>query len=412
MNQCYVFHDMMLGRMMELAGPETTTIILSDHGFHSGDLRPAGTSAIRDGQPVAWHRTYGVIAVNGPDIRRDERLYGASLLDITPTILMLMGLPVASDMDGKPLTQILIEPCAVAAIPTYEDEPATDRESPAADQPSADVAEDPWAARQIIEQFKALGYIDTDDTETIALDRERNLGQVYLATGRPAKALVAYGRALAMKDDDIAALMGQASAHMRLGNLEACETIIAGVAGDKLDEGRRRMFLGMIAFRRKDDDKALEHLLAAEQADEGLSGLNVMLGQIYLRNDRLDDAERALSTALEHDPDDAEAHDYLGMICYRRGQAARALHHHMESIGRLHHRPQTHINLGLATAQLGRIRWAIRAFETALEMAPDHPVAHQALAQLYKSTGRFPEKAEHHDTRAREILAKRRGAGP
>ena len=37
----YRFHDMLLGRLLSLAGPETTVLILSDHGFHSDDLRPA-----------------------------------------------------------------------------------------------------------------------------------------------------------------------------------------------------------------------------------------------------------------------------------------------------------------------------------------------------------------------------------
>ena len=56
MTGCYRFHDMMLGRLMELAGDDTTVIILSDHGFHSDTLRPEGTSKVKDGQPVAWHR--------------------------------------------------------------------------------------------------------------------------------------------------------------------------------------------------------------------------------------------------------------------------------------------------------------------------------------------------------------------
>jgi type I phosphodiesterase/nucleotide pyrophosphatase len=39
----YRFHDMMLERLLELAGPETTVILCSDHGFESGSQRPHGT---------------------------------------------------------------------------------------------------------------------------------------------------------------------------------------------------------------------------------------------------------------------------------------------------------------------------------------------------------------------------------
>ena len=36
----YRYHDMMLGRWMEIAGDETVVIVLSDHGFHLGASRP------------------------------------------------------------------------------------------------------------------------------------------------------------------------------------------------------------------------------------------------------------------------------------------------------------------------------------------------------------------------------------
>ena len=36
----YRYHDMMLGRLLEMVGPQTTVILCSDHGFHSDHLRP------------------------------------------------------------------------------------------------------------------------------------------------------------------------------------------------------------------------------------------------------------------------------------------------------------------------------------------------------------------------------------
>ena len=55
----YRFHDMMLGALLQLAGEDTTVILLSDHGFHPDHLRPqniprracgarGGTSFVRD----------------------------------------------------------------------------------------------------------------------------------------------------------------------------------------------------------------------------------------------------------------------------------------------------------------------------------------------------------------------------
>lgn len=53
----------------------------------------------------AYHRPNGIVIVSGPNIRKGE-LAGASLLDVSPTLLHLMGQPVPSGMDGRVLTAI------------------------------------------------------------------------------------------------------------------------------------------------------------------------------------------------------------------------------------------------------------------------------------------------------------------
>lgn len=186
MNGCYRFHDLMLGRMMQLAGEDATIIILSDHGFHCDHLRPGGSAKIQDGRPVAWHRQYGVVIIGGPAIKSDERVYGASLLDITPTVLWLLGCPVGQDMDGKPLTQIVDGvPPPVEEIETHEGGDEVDE--------TATAEEDPWVAQQMLQHLAELGYIEQDaKVEGVVQDRARNLAQVYAATGRPQEAIEQY----------------------------------------------------------------------------------------------------------------------------------------------------------------------------------------------------------------------------
>ena len=115
----YRFHDMMLERLLELAGPETTVILCSDHGFESGSQRPRGMPREPAG-PAVWHRQYGIFVMAGPGIKRDERIYGASLIDIAPTVLTLFALPIGEDMDGRPLLEAFEEAPAVKTIPSWE----------------------------------------------------------------------------------------------------------------------------------------------------------------------------------------------------------------------------------------------------------------------------------------------------
>ncbi|RLD55903.1 MAG: hypothetical protein DRJ05_12165, partial [Bacteroidetes bacterium] len=116
----YKFHDMMLERLINLAGPDTTVILVSDHGFHSDHLRPLSLPKF-PAAPALEHSPYGIICMKGNHIKKDERIYGASLLDITPTILTLFGLPVAEDMDGHPLINIFEQEIKPEKINSWED---------------------------------------------------------------------------------------------------------------------------------------------------------------------------------------------------------------------------------------------------------------------------------------------------
>ena len=118
----YRFHDMMLERLLDLAGPETTVILCSDHGFESGSQRPRGTPREPAG-PAAWHRQYGIFIMAGPCVRQDERIYGGSLIDIAPTVLTLFDLPIGEDMDGRPLLEAFEETPEVKRIPSWEEIP-------------------------------------------------------------------------------------------------------------------------------------------------------------------------------------------------------------------------------------------------------------------------------------------------
>ena len=69
------------------------------------------------------HRMQGVLFANGAGIRPGT-VTGASLMDMAPTLLYLLGHPVPDDMDGKALTE-LIDPADLARGPFRESRPKT-----------------------------------------------------------------------------------------------------------------------------------------------------------------------------------------------------------------------------------------------------------------------------------------------
>jgi len=52
------------------------------------------------------HRPYGILIASGTGIKENKGIKNASIMDLTPTILYMMGLPIPSDMDGRAITDM------------------------------------------------------------------------------------------------------------------------------------------------------------------------------------------------------------------------------------------------------------------------------------------------------------------
>ncbi|MCK4511254.1 alkaline phosphatase family protein [bacterium] len=149
----YALADSLLGELLDLVDDDTVVVLLSDHGFagHRGYRGFEGDVAVG----IEMHREDGIIFVSGPGIKRGGSIAGASVLDVTPTVLALAGLPVARDMDGRPLTEVMsstfLERYPVVYIDSYEVGDAPDGDRTPVESPVDD---------EIKEMLRSLGYID------------------------------------------------------------------------------------------------------------------------------------------------------------------------------------------------------------------------------------------------------------
>ena len=150
----YLRMDALIGEMIDLVDENSTIIVCSDHGFR-GPLRT------KDGLQLGlmMHRDIGVIAAAGPGIRSGASVTSASVLDLTPTVLALLGEPVARDMDGFVLTEMLdeklLEDNPVAYIDTYEKEDGGVGDESESEEPIESELDD-----AIKEELRSLGYIE------------------------------------------------------------------------------------------------------------------------------------------------------------------------------------------------------------------------------------------------------------
>jgi predicted AlkP superfamily phosphohydrolase/phosphomutase len=118
----YEWFDEMVGRLVAAAGPETTVIVCSDHGFHAHSTDKPNPLFITghhlDAPP-------GVLIAAGPGIaRRGELASCGAILDVAPTVLALLGIPRAADMPGRAAEALLEDPARAAAalppVPTHD----------------------------------------------------------------------------------------------------------------------------------------------------------------------------------------------------------------------------------------------------------------------------------------------------
>jgi predicted AlkP superfamily phosphohydrolase/phosphomutase/tetratricopeptide (TPR) repeat protein len=436
-NGAYRFHDMMLQTLVELAGPDTTIILVSDHGFHSDHLRPRGIPQEPAG-PAVQHRNFGIVAIRGANIKQDERIYGATLLDVTPTILTLFGLPVGADMDGRVLVQAFDEPPEITRIPSWEQEPGECGMHP------ADLRVDAVAAQAVLQRFVALGYIEApgeDQAKAVEMavrEQHYNLARAYLDARRYRDALPLLKDLVKKWPDEVRFSQYLAQCHLAMRNRAEAKAIlehliknppkppkpevtpanqeppddkpISEVAKPETETPAEAspeapkprpwadLLMGIIQFEEGNMDGALASLLRAEQFDPRLPDLHLRIGDVYLRQKRVDDAERAFERALEIDGDSPAAHLGLAMVHLRKRRNEQAAEQVLHAVGLQHFLPLGHFYLGVALARLGHRERAALAFETSLTMLPGLMASHRWLATLYRHAGGDPEKAARHNS--------------
>ena len=139
----YVFTDRMIAELVRSAGPQTDVIVCSDHGYLGG------------GKGVMAHKLDGIAFLAGPSIRPGVGITGATVLDVTPTILALFGYPTARDMDGRPIADalkpgVLKRVAGETRLETYE----TARAKGGSEEPLRSPVDE-----ELRERLRSLGYI-------------------------------------------------------------------------------------------------------------------------------------------------------------------------------------------------------------------------------------------------------------
>lgn len=401
----YKYHDMMLERLLQLAGPDVTVMLISDHGFHPDHLRPIELPK-EPAAPALEHSPYGIFVLNGPGVKKDERIYGASILDVTPTILTLFGLPIGADMDGNVLVNVFEEPIIPDKIDSWEDIPGESGQHP------TDKQEDPYAAHEAMEQLIELGYIERPD-ENIekAIKSTVNENNYYLARsymhGRKYTEAIEILTKL-FEENPTTTRYGMRLAHAYQSTNNVADTRrvlskIKEVNNGKESVSMKIMEGNLLLIENKPKD-AMELFEQIEKEAGNVARVNMQLGRCYLALKRWKKAEAVFTKELEYDPGNAAAYHGVGVTLLRRKKYEESIDYFLNAVGLTYFFPFAHYHLGEALYMLGDYERSAEAFEVCLKMAPGINKARQLLSTIYNEHLKKPEIAQDHKEKIQDYI--------
>jgi len=391
----YRYHDMILGRLLELAGDDATVVLVSDHGFHPDHLRPKSLPIKEEpAAPALEHSQYGIIVAKGPGIKKDERIYGASLIDMCPTILAMLGLPVGKDFDGKVLVSMFDEPIEIDVIDSWED-----IEGPCG-QHDKEVAMDAEAAKAEMQQLIDLGYIeDPGPNKEKAVEQTKKYNKYFLARsfvngGKVEDAVPLYEELWEENRDNQRFGIRLVNCYMSVGRIEEAREVADDVFELKLsDSPNFHVLNGTLLMKEGKFKEALEEFNSVLEKAPKSPGINIQAAQGYMKLKQFGKAQEAINRELEVNYENPEAHRLLGEVFMKTRQPEKAAESFLNAIGLKYHFPMVHYDLGRVLIRLGHFEPAAQALEVAIAMFPRFKAARKQLIKLYENKLNDPKKA-------------------
>ena len=245
--------DLFLGKLMAHLARDANVFVVSDHGMQATNraqvFRPdlpaeAANSGGHD-DPLP-----GVLIAAGKQLRRSSgelpRTASAlpvlgNVLDLAPTILLLKGLPIGRDMDGRVLAEVLVDGFLEAHSPTYIDthDTAAWRKARAIEPMQPDILTDrERALAQAADSWMALNNV----AWTLATCPDASIRDGERAV------VLAERASRIMQDGDSEFLDTLAAAYAEAGRFPEAVTTITQAAQIAADAGQRE---GIVRFEQR-----------------------------------------------------------------------------------------------------------------------------------------------------------------
>lgn len=319
------FLDLFLGTLLRLAGEDAVVLLASDRAADGGR---------------------GILCASGRGIEADELTFGATLLDVAPTILRLFDFAPAPGMTGAPIGDI----CARAPQRTVDPAHCVPPPVPAA----------PPEIEQELRELAAMGYADRVSPSLVAeAEKARNrrdlhLARVLLATGRAAEAIAPLEKLAAEDSANLEVRLCLAHAYFLAGRIAECRALCDALLAESPDSKLGPLVRAHLAMAEGRYAEARAQLAACRDAFGLSAPLDAAIGEAYLRMRDWRGAADAFRSAIAADPAMATAHQGLAQALLEQGLIEETAEAALEAIRLRYDLPKPHTILGLCLRALGR----------------------------------------------------------
>lgn len=391
LTRSFVCLDQMLGTLVQVVGPETRILLVSGGAArldpHCSIPSLAGFAAM-----ASAPRERGVLVMTGPDIRAGTPIFGASILDVTPTLLQAFGLPVGEDMDGAVLP-VFKSPTRVAYVPGWD---------------PPDGMHSQWDPMGRDPGPASLGTVEAP--EMMQPDERYHLACDLVDCGRLLEAIGELERSWSERPSDLRCGLLLMRCRLHLRRLpearEVFEALLVRLrdpdpgagSGVRLDQNALWYLEAELLEREGRLDAAMRIYRQMLQASpiQARRDLHLRLAEASLRLGERSSAIQNLLAACSIDP--THVPSFIGLsrayLLTRRFQDAVA--ESRRSIELDPSNPSAHFLHGVALTRCGHPDWAAESLEEAVRRSLSYPQAHRRLARIYQRHLEEPVKARHH----------------
>lgn len=404
LSKCCEQLDVLLGQFV-VSVDDDTTVIIASMG-HPQALEP-------------------MLLLRCPVAQGDSFPAAASVLDVAPTVLTLLGLPVGEDMEGQAWANLIRPTDATQGITqqyidTWDTHVKRDKRGQSSflqNAPGQQRGQDSLienSSDPFIRQLLEWGYEDPQDlalrqrAERCLWETDRNRVLSLLDAGQIDEAQTEVRAMKSRYPDSVFPSETLTDVYLRREQWNDAERELNALSQRGVVSARFFLLLGRLALGKRDFQQASQHFHVAERQDSAVRGLHFAWAAALLKQRRFQQAQISLEKSLALDGPTATAFDGLAVCCLGLGRFEEAASYALDAVDHDPRFAPAHYHLAVALVYLGKQVEAKQALLTCVTVDPEFVAAWRRLGRLEEELSGDSSQADQYRGRGRAIIRRRR----